>query len=328
MYAMRLLILTPAQPPATLGNAITAQRYARFFRSARWKVDVTRDYHGEDVDVLVALHARKSSRAALAFRHKHPDRPLIVVLTGTDLYHDLPDSAAARRALAAATAIVTLQPEGLRRIPLGLRGKARSIVQSAPLMHHAARGSRNGSRTLRMSVIGHMRSEKDPLRAAYAVRLLPKDVAARVIQAGGALEPRYAVAALLEMRRNQRYRWLGELSAPAARRLLCASDAMIISSNMEGGANVVCEAIACGVPIFASRIPGNTGILGRGYPGLFTVRSTAALARLMRRAYLDRRFLMRLGKWIDRLRPLVAPSRERREWIALICDVVAQRVSI
>jgi len=320
---MRLLIVTPAQPRSTLGNAVTAQRYAVFFRSAGWKAVVARDFEGQDVDVLIALHARRSANAALSFRRRHPDRPLIVVLTGTDVYGQLLASAAARRALTSATAIVTLQPQAITRIPRAMRGKARSIIQSAPQTRHAGRSDLKSNRTLCVCVIGHLRSEKDPLRAARAVALLPKDCAVRVIQAGRALEPRYAMAARAEMRRNKRYRWLGELSRVVARRLLCSSDVMIISSIMEGGANIVSEAIACGVPILASRIPGNTGILGRDYPGLFAVRNTAALARLIRRAALEPRFLTELSGWIHRLRPIVDPSRERGEWIALIREAVA-----
>jgi len=248
------------------------------------------------------------------------------VLTGTDLYRDLPASAAARHALTAATAIVTLQPEAIARIPRSTRGKARSIVQSAPQLRRA-RSERKQGEMVRMCVIGHLRPEKDPLRAARAVALLPKDCAVRVIHAGKALTPRYAATARAEMRRNRRYRWLGELSRLAARRLLCASDAMIISSVMEGGANIVSEAIACGVPILASRIPGNTGILGRRYPGLFAARNTVALASLMQRAAVDPVFLAKLGRWIDRLRPLVAPSRERGAWIALIREAFGQRAT-
>lgn len=284
---------------------------------------VARDYRGQDVDVMVALHARKSATASRAFRRTHPDRPLIVVLTGTDLYRDLPASAAARGALAAATAIVTLQPEAVRRLPRSLRGKTRSIVQSAPQLRRTRLD--HAQQALRMCVIGHLRAEKDPLRAAHAIAVLPKNCAVCVIQAGKALEVRFAAAARTQMQRNERYRWVGELSRPAARRLLCSSDAMIISSTIEGGANVVCEAIACGVPILASRIPGNFGILGRGYPGLFAVRNTRALAKLMRCAALDRKYLTRLGKWIRRLAPLVAPSRERGAWIALIRELIARR---
>jgi putative glycosyltransferase (TIGR04348 family) len=316
--------VTPALLSSTSGNAVTAQRYASFFRSARWKAFLAGDYRGENVDVLVALHARKSAAAVLAFRRQHPDRAIVVVLTGTDLYRDLPRSAAARRALSAATAVVTLQPLGLQRIPQRIRRKGRSIVQSAPAFTQPSRRRKKEKADLRVCVIGHLRAEKDPFRAARAAKSLPKGMKVCVDQAGRALAPRYAAAARREMRRNARYRWRGELSAYAARRLLCSSDAMVISSIMEGGANVVCEAIACGVPIFASHIPGNIGILGARYPGFYPVRDTKALAKLMRRALEHPNFLRRLRRWISRLRPLVNPVRERRAWIGLISALVAK----
>ena len=271
---------------------------------------------------MVALHAHKSAADALAFRHRYPDRPLIVVLTGTDVYGAPHLSTQARRALAAASAAVTLQPEAIRKLPRSIRVKARSIIQSALTMRRVRHSHRSG--TLRVCVIGHLRAEKDPLRAARAVALLPRQCEVCVVQAGKALEPRFAMAARGEMRRSERYRWVGELSKAAARRLLCSSDVMVISSIMEGGANIVCEAIACGVPIIASRIPGNRGLLGRGFPGFFPVRSTRALAKLMQRAVTDPKYLAGLGRWVRALRPLVVPSRERRAWVTLIRELTAQ----
>lgn len=283
---------------------------------------MSREYRGEDVDALIALHARRSARAALTFRRTHPGRPLVVVLTGTDIYRDLPASKRARRALAAATAIVTLQPEALRRIPKRWRGKARSIIQSARRFPRSIRHDRRRGDVLRVSVIGHLRPEKDPLRTAYAVRSLPKAVAVQVTQAGKALVPRLGRAAQREMQRNERYRWLGALGGSAARRLLCSSDLMVISSLMEGGANVVSEAIACDVPIIASRVPGNVGILGKRYPGLYPARNTGALASLIRRAALRPGLFLKLNRAMKRLRPLIEPHHERRQWIALVRELV------
>jgi len=312
---MRLLIVTPAQPRSTLGNAVTAQRYAAFFRSAGWKAVVARDFEGQDVDVLIALHARRSANAALSFRRRHPDRPLIVVLTGTDVYGQLLASAAARRALTSATAIVTLQPQAITRIPRAMRGKARSIIQSAPQTRHAGRSDLKSNRTLCVCVIGHLRSEKDPLRAAHALRLLPAPLRVRVTQAGRAIDGHYARSARrLQTRLRGRYRWLRELSRTRARRLLTWSGLMVLSSRLEGGANVLCEAIASGVPVLASKIPGNTGILGRDYPGLYPVGNTKSLAALMYRAATDRRFLDLLRRRCAALRKLVSPAREGRAW--------------
>jgi putative glycosyltransferase (TIGR04348 family) len=318
---MKVLIVTPAPAASRLGNAVTASRYAAIMRSAGWGVRLARSYGEQDVDVLVALHAVKSAESIKRFRRAHPRRPIVVVLTGTDVYRDLRVNRSAWDPLELANAIVTLQPLALRDVPRRLRAKAVSIVQSA--LCRGGRRSRPAGRGLRVCVVGHLRAEKDPLRAAMAARLLPPSVDVRVLQAGAALDRRFALAARREMRTNHRYRWLGELSRAGTSRLLRNSDVMVLSSLMEGGANVLCEAIACGVPVFASRIAGNVGILGPRYPGLFGVRDTRALARLMQRAALDAVFLRRLRASIERLRPLVRPARERRAWLALLRKLVA-----
>jgi len=313
---MKICIVTPARAGSRLGNAVTAERYAAFFRSAGWRCDVLRTYAGEKCDVLIALHARKSARSVLAFRKRFPLRTLVVVLTGTDLYRDLPRSAAARRSLRAASRIIVLQPRGMQALAPRARRKAQSIMQSSPA--RASKGRHREPGALRVCVLGHLRPEKDPLRAALAVRSLPLDLDVKVTQAGAALDRRSERAARNEMARNARYRWIGEISHAAAMRLLASSDAMVISSCMEGGANVVCEAIARGVPVLASAIDGNTGILGARYPGLFSAGDTRALARLLEKAANEPAFLRRLRSLCRSLRPLVDPRRERRAWIGLL----------
>jgi putative glycosyltransferase (TIGR04348 family) len=280
-------------------------------------VRVVRKYATDSGDLLIALHAKKSSASVLAFRRAHPDRPIVVVLTGTDAYRDLPKSRQAQRALSAATAIVTLQPLALHRLRIGQRRKARSIMQSAPFGRptHKLAGK---YADLRLCVIGHLRAEKDPLRAAKAVRMLPETIGVQVTAAGASLSPSFARAARQEMQRNPRYRWLGELTQQGARRLLRSSDLMVLSSLMEGGANVLCEAIACGIPVLASRIPGNVGILGAGYPAYYPSRNTSALARLISRARKDPSYVRRLRLWVSRLRRRVSPARESAEWLALV----------
>lgn len=121
-----------------------------------------------------------------------------------------------------------------------------------------------------------------------------------------------------EMKSNPRYRWLGELPRGQALRVLARSRLHVLSSQMEGGANALCEAIACSVPTLASSIPGSVGILGPEYPGYFPVGDTRALARLLRRAETDAKFLGRLRAWSERLQPLVDPDREREAWRRLL----------
>lgn len=124
-----------------------------------------------------------------------------------------------------------------------------------------------------------------------------------------------------QMRANPRYQWLGELPRWRALRVLARSRLHVLSSRAEGGANVLSEAIACGVPTLASRIPGSVGILGRDYPGYFPVGDTQALADLLRRAETDAGFRGRLQAACDRLRPLVHPDHEREALKRLLAEL-------
>jgi glycosyltransferase involved in cell wall biosynthesis len=95
---------------------------------------------------------------------------------------------------------------------------------------------------------------------------------------------------------------------------------MVISSRMEGGAHVVSEAIAAGVPVLASRISGNVGLLGARYPGYYPVGDDRALARLIARAH-GQRFLRLLEQQVKSRRALVRPAAERRALRALIAEI-------
>jgi glycosyltransferase involved in cell wall biosynthesis len=90
---------------------------------------------------------------------------------------------------------------------------------------------------------------------------------------------------------------------------------------MEGGANVISEAVVEGVPVLASHIPGSVGLLGPPYPGYFPVGDTEALARLLHRAETDAAYYARLRRWCSRLAPRFTPAREQRAWRRLLGEV-------
>jgi glycosyltransferase involved in cell wall biosynthesis len=96
---------------------------------------------------------------------------------------------------------------------------------------------------------------------------------------------------------------------------------MVLSSLSEGGANVISEAVVGGVPILASRIDGNVGLLGGDYPGYFPVGDTKALARLLQRIETDPRFVARLRRAIGRRAPLFRLTREVATWRRLLVEV-------
>jgi glycosyltransferase involved in cell wall biosynthesis len=174
-------------------------------------------------------------------------------------------------------------------------------------------------------VIGHLRDVKDPLRAAEAARLLPVESRVRIEQVGRAYTPQWAALAHAEMAANPRYVWRGDVMASEVRRLLARSHAMVVSSVSEGGANVISEAAVAGVPILASRVDGNVGLLGADYPGYFPVGDTRALARLLRQIECDSRFVQRLGKAVSRRASFFQPPREIAAWRRLLASLRRRR---
>jgi putative glycosyltransferase (TIGR04348 family) len=274
-------------------------------------VDIVNKYSAEDCDLLIALHACRSAGSVDAFLQAHPDRPVIVALTGTDLYRDLPDSKTGQHALAAATHIVALQECALRELDDVARAKTAIIYQSAV---PPAGFEPPSAEFFDVCVLSHLRSVKDPLRAAYAARMLPSNSRIRIRHGGRALEPEWETKGREEMRLNSRYHWLGEQSHEQAMQVLTSSRLLVVSSTMEGGANVIGEAVVCGVPVICSDIAGNVGMLGADYPGYFRVHDTQQLADLLHRAETDSSFLAGLRESIRRVETRFRPDEEIASW--------------
>ncbi|HET9752850.1 MAG TPA: glycosyltransferase, partial [Myxococcales bacterium] len=104
---------------------------------------------------------------------------------------------------------------------------------------------------------------------------------------------------------------LGEVPRWKARALIARARLLALTSEMEGGANVVSEAVAAGTPVLASRIPSMEAIFGRSYPGLFPFGKDRALARLLSRAEREPAFLSQLAAHSRALRPSLSPAREK-----------------
>ncbi len=323
---MKIQIVTPAPPGTSHGNRITALRWARILRRLGHRVSISQVYRNEVCDLLIALHARRSYPSINRFHHEQPEVPIVVALTGTDLYRDLGRDRAARASLELATRIVVLQPRALEKLPPKLRAGARVIHQSVEAIRQTT-NTPTAHHNFDVCVIGHLRSVKDPFRAALAARALPPDSRICILQIGGALTRQVERQARREARINHRYRWLGELSRSRTLRILARCRLCVISSRIEGGANILSEAIVTEVPVLASRIDGNVGILGSDYPGLFGAGKTHELARLLRRAEMDPKFLTELRSRIRKLSPLFNPSREERAWARLLVEIRQQQAN-
>ena len=268
---------------------------------------------------MIAVHAWRSAPAIARFKARHPTHPVIVQLSGTDIYQYLAsDPAPTLRSMALADRLVALNDLAWRAIPKRLRARLSVIHQSA---RKPAQPCRPSPRTVVVSVIGHLRDVKDPLRAAEPVRLLPAASRVRIEQLGRAYSEEWARRARAEMAANPRYRWCGDVPSAAVRRLLARSHAMVISSQSEGGANVISEAAVAGVPVLASRIDGNVGLLGADYPGYFPVGDTEALARLLARLENEPGFAASLRRALAKRAPLFGRAREIAAWKRLLAGL-------
>ncbi len=314
-----VFIVSPAGAEANNGNWHTAARWMEFLQPV---VDarVALAWNGEPADALIALHARRSAESIARFRASHPRRGLALVLTGTDLYRDIDSDASAQHSLECASHLVLLQDEALQRLAPHHCTKARVIVQSAP---QRAAQSRAGQGT-RFVAVGHLRDEKDPLTLMHAARLLHDDAGLRIEHIGGALDESLAAAARQTLAECPGYRWLGALPHSETRDTIAAAHALVHTSRIEGGANVVIEAVCSGVPAIASRIDGNVGLLGRGYAGYFPVGDAQALAAAMRRFAHEPAFAAELAAQCAARAPLFTPAAEAAAVRALAQDLCAR----
>lgn len=318
MAKPHITIISPALAKANNGNWQTASRWARFLRQ-QYRVPLASEWDGTPADVMIALHARRSAESIAAFTAKYPARPVILVLTGTDLYRDVKTDADAQRSLQLASRLVVLQSEGLQELSPDLRRKASVIYQSAPSLTPIAKNF--PARYFNVTMIGHLRDEKDPATFMQAAALVTSP-GVRLTHIGSALDPLLGAQAEATQRAHPCYRWLGNVAHARTRQLLKRSQLMTIASKMEGGANVIIEAITSGVPVLASDIPGNRGMLGENHTGYFPVGDSRALACLIDLSISDTAFYARLQAQCAARAHLFSPQREQAALLQLVDNVL------
>jgi putative glycosyltransferase (TIGR04348 family) len=314
-----ILIVTPHAARANNGNWRTATRWARMLRE-HFRVIVQAQPMPEALvpaDCLVALHARRSHAVIRAWHERNPGRPAVVVLTGTDLYRDLPGDLDARDSLAIADRLVVLQEEAVRALPREHRRKARVVYQSARALRPAAKLTTR----FHCLFVGHLREEKDPVTALRAWARLPPELPVHLTLVGGALDQALAEAVGTVASQDPRVRWRGARPHGWTRQAIKRAHLLIVPSLMEGGANVIAEAVTAGTPVLASRVPGNVGMLGRGYRGYFPAGDAARLAQLIQRFRDEAQFRRALIQDCRARRALFAPARERAALLQLMREV-------
>ena len=310
-----LVIVTPALAAANNGNWQTARRWAQML-SAHYQVRLTHAWDSGAEALMIALHARRSAPSVAAW-HAARRGPLLLVLTGTDLYRDIATDPAAQRSLALADRLVVLNELGLQSLPAALRHKASVCLQSTPQRKPAVKTKRH----LRALMVGHLRDEKSPQTYFEAARLLAARPDILLDHIGSGLDDSLAGEASALMRSHPRYRWLGGLPHAATRQRIQAAHVLVHASRMEGGAHVVTEAITSGTPVLASRIDGNLGLLGADYAGTFAWGDAQGLAGLLRRCRDDAAMLPALQAQCAARAPRFHPALERQTLIALLAEL-------
>lgn len=289
-----ILIVSPFGPETASGNWRTADRYQQLLmRTGVSASIVVGEPSAAELSLATGgllLHARRSHAAGLSFAQA--GKPYAVVLTGTDLYADLQGKTSplwcqqAMQTILASKAVVGLQSDACECLRGLLPHAPRCVVipQTTTFEFSARARSKDPSMplsALHVLVVGHVRPEKDPLTAYRAVTMLARSqsVPVHLTHLGGVLDAKLD-AQLVECARKENglVHREGQVSHERVRQVMLEADLLVAPSRLEGGALVLAEAAALGLPILASHIPGHTGILGDQHPGWFEAGNADALA--------------------------------------------------
>jgi len=309
-----VVIVSPALASANNGNWQTAKRYRQML-VGQFRVRLVSEWDGAESDaVLIALHARRSYPSIAAWFAARGSNGLVVVLTGTDLYRDIKQDAQAQQSLQWAARLVVLQATGLAELAAPLRKKTTVLLQSTTPRVTLPKAIGR----VRAVMVGHLRPEKAPQTLFEAAALLAAHPDIHFRHIGGEHDLQLAQRARQTAAHYPQYQFIGALSHAATRREIQRAHVLVHTSIMEGGAHVLMEAICSGVPVIASRIAGNIGMLGDDYAGLFEVGDAQGLATLLLKFKNEPSFASQLQKQCALRAPLFEPTHERSGLITII----------
>ena len=314
---MRILLSAPSAGGIVDGNWVTVKRWSNILTQLGHRCRAVRGYRDWPCDLLIVLHALKSRSAILKFRRLRPNLPVVLCLSGTDIYGDQSQNRELLDSIELADRLVVLQPLALKELSSRFQSKARVIYQSAVKTEGTSKRSKDW---FQVAVVANLRALKAPFSARRAARLLPAESRIRIRHAGAVLE-RECSRLLAEQENHRRWKWLGRLPHARAMALIAESHLVCIPSLVEGGSNVLVEALSLGTPVVASAIPGLQGTLGEDYPGLFTPGDDSHLAAMLWRAESDPVFYQSLVERCRKLRSLTDPGRESDAWAGLLAEI-------
>lgn len=321
-----VLIHSPFPRQDSQGNSATADRLKNLLQGEGLSVQMEEEwFSGCEARCLVALNARRSVGAVEEFRDAYPDGRVVIVLTGTDINH--PDArdenSETYRSMRDADALVVLHEASLGSVPSAFHPKCQIIYPSVFLPSGVIREPRDDG-VFEVVMAGNVRAEKNLPVVVDACRLLPEDLNV-VVRVYGDAEGELAQMLMAATASPLPFQWKGKLSHRDMMDRLAQADLLLNSSTQEGGANAVCEAVSMGLPVLASRISGNMGMLGDDYLGYFGSDDARELADQLLRCATVFPFYKRLGEAVEQRAPLFLTEVESQRWSALIRELDAEK---
>ena len=308
-----ICIISPGLAAANNGNWQTAKRWQQML-SNDYYVEIMLQWDGKPYDAMLALHARRSADSIAQWAAKSPAKPIVLALTGTDLYRDIAVDPLALQSLKLAHRLIVLQDMGPRSVPPEFQSKSQVIFQSTPRRQSVTKTTQK----LRALMVGHLRSEKSPETYFAAARALAHRSDIVLDHIGAPLDADLGRQARQLADEVPTYRYLGEQTHAATRARIARAHVLVHPSRMEGGAHVVMEAVMSGTPVLASRIDGNVGMLGADYDGYFPWGDAQALVNLLQRCKNEPLFLDHLKKQCALRSPLFEPRAEQAALLQIV----------
>lgn len=236
------------------------------------------------------------------------------MLTGTDPYRDIDHDPQAQQSLRLATHLGALQDQGPLALHASLRHKCSKIHRLAPPPTPLP----PVPRVLCVVLVVHLRDEINPLTFMRATVWLRDRSDIHWQQIDEAIDPTLADAAQRSAARCSQYRWRGGLPRAAARQQVRRAQALVNSSRIEGGAQVVLKAVQSGSAVMASHRAGNIGLLGPAHAGYFDLGDDHNAACLLARARARPAFLALLREQTRARAPHFEPVEGRRRLTELV----------
>ncbi len=310
-----VLIHSPYPLHTSQGNSVTAMRLERILKEGGLRVAMEAErYQGAGAKCMVALNARRSAQAVKDFKADCPESQVVLVLTGTDMNHPEMNEvdSPTRRTISVADALVTLHDAAFSALPADLQKKAVVIYPSVSLPEGLSHEG-GGEGGFLVVMVGNLRKEKNlglALDAWKSVR------GVELVIYGDADEATAEQISDAEEETDGIY-WAGKVSHEVVLREMSRADLLLNTSTQEGGANAICEAVVMGLPVLASEIQGNIGMLGRDYAGFFPVGDAKVLAQRVMECAEGEDLYRTLKTQVAERAGLFSYETEAGEWLRL-----------